>query len=121
MDAMDRIELRGMAFQGRHGVRPGERAEPQEFRVDIEVEADLGQAGASDRLEDTVDYSRLRAIAREVVEGPSHQLLEALASAIAQRALQVERVESVAVRVAKRPASMQPIDSAAVRIYRTRA
>src|SRR5437764_1345120 len=41
MGGMDRIELRGMSFQGRHGVRDAERESPQEFRVDIEVEADL--------------------------------------------------------------------------------
>ena len=110
-----------MTFQGRHGVRPAEREQPQDFQVDIEVEADLSRPGASDALEDTVDYSRLRAIAREVIEGPSRRLLEALATAIAKRALEITRVESVAVRVAKRPAGMQPIDSAAVRIYRTRA
>ena len=110
-----------MSFQGRHGARPAERERTQEFRVDIEVEAELAEPGRTDRLEDTVDYTRLRAIAREVIEGPSHQLIEALAAAIADRALEIERVRSVAVRVAKRPASMQPIDSAAVRIYRTRA
>jgi dihydroneopterin aldolase len=118
---MDRIELRGMSFQGRHGARPAERERPQEFRVDIDVETELAEPGRTDRLEDTVDYTRLRAIAREVIEGPSHQLLESLAAAIADRALRLAGVESVTVRVAKRPAGMQPIDSAAVRIYRTRA
>jgi dihydroneopterin aldolase len=118
---MDRIELRGMSFQGRHGARPAERERPQEFWVDIDVEAELAEPGRTDRLEDTVDYTRLRAIAREVIEGPSHQLLESLAAAIADRALGLAGVESVSVRVAKRPAGMRPIESAAVRIYRTRA
>jgi dihydroneopterin aldolase len=118
---MDRIELRGMAFQGRHGVRPAEREQPQEFRVDLEIEADLSEAGSSDRLADTVDYTRARAAAREVIEGEPRQLLESLADAIARRVLELPRVEAVAVRVAKRPASMQPIDAAAVRIERTRA
>lgn len=118
---MDRIELRGMSFQGRHGVRPAEREHPQEFRVDIEVECDTTEAGRSDALADTVDYTALRSIAREVIEGPSTSLLEALAARIAERALQVPGVSTVSVRVAKRPASMQPIDSAAVHIKRTRA
>jgi dihydroneopterin aldolase len=118
---MDRIELRGMSFQGRHGVRDAEREQAQEFRVDVEVDADLGAAGRSDRLADTVDYTRVRAAAREVIEGPSMQLLESLAASIAQRILSLPRVEGVSVRVAKRPASMQPIDAAAVHIKRTRA
>ena len=118
---MDRIELRGMSFYGHHGVRETERDQTQEFKVDIEVEADLGGAGHSDRLEDTVDYTKIRAAAREVIEGPSRQLLESLAADIATRVLALPRVETVSVRVAKRPASMQPIDAAAVHIKRTRA
>src|SRR2546421_12254219 len=118
---MDRIELRGMSFQGRHGVRPAEREQPQEFRVDIELEADLAEAGRTDRLADTVDYTAVRAAARAVIEGEPRKLLESLASAIAERVLALPRVESVSVRVAKHPASMQPIEAAAIRINRTRA
>lgn len=118
---MDRIELRGMSFQGKHGVRPAEREKAQEFRVDVEVETETAQAGRTDRLADTVDYTRLRSIAREVIEGPPRKLLESLAAEIAKRSLEVAHVQSVSVRVAKRPASMLPIESAAVRINRTRA
>ena len=110
-----------MSFQGRHGVRPAEREQPQEFRVDIEVEADLAAAGRTDRLADTVDYTAVRAAARDVIEGESMKLLESLASAIAGRVIAMPRVESVSVRVAKRPPSMPPIEAAAVRINRTRA
>ncbi|MGA7913283.1 MAG: dihydroneopterin aldolase [Candidatus Dormiibacterota bacterium] len=118
---MDRIELNGMSFQGRHGVRDAERAHTQEFRVDVEVECDLTKPGLTDKLADTVDYTRIRAIAKEVIEGESAQLLETLASRMADRVLQMPSVEAVSVRIAKRPASMQPIDAAAVRINRTRA
>lgn len=118
---MDRIELTGMSFHGRHGVRDAERAQAQEFRVDVELEADLDVAGRSDRLEDTVDYTRVRAAARDVIEGPSRKLLESLAADIAQRVLELTRVEAVAVRVTKRPASMEPIAGASVHIRRTRA
>ena len=117
---MDRIELEGMVFSGRHGVRPAEREQAQEFRVDVELDADLVPAGRSDRVEDTVDYRRVRAIAKEVVEGESVQLIETLAGRIAQQVLDLERVVAVSVRIAKRPESMRPIDAAAVRIRRTR-
>lgn len=121
MDSRDRIELHGMVFQGRHGVRDAERAAAQEFKVDIDVEADLAPAGRSDHLADTVDYTKVRAAAREVIDGPPQQLLETLAGMIAERVLRLPHVRAVSVRVAKRPASMQPIDSAAVHIKRTRA
>ncbi len=118
---MDRVVLQGMSFQGRHGVRPAEREHPQEFRVDVEVECDLAQAGRTDRLEDTVDYTRVRAVAKEVIEGESFKLIESLADRIADGVLQLHGVVAVSVRIAKRPESMSPIDAAAVHINRTRA
>jgi dihydroneopterin aldolase len=118
---VDRILLEGMSFQGRHGVRPAERESPQEFKVDVEVDSDLSEAGKSDRIEDTVDYRQVQAIAKEVIEGESQQLLETLAARIADRVLQLQRVGGVSVRISKRPESMQPIAAASVRINRTRA
>jgi dihydroneopterin aldolase len=118
---VDRILLDGMSFHGRHGVRTEERERPQEFKVDIEVDCDLSRPGISDRIEDTVDYRKIRAIAKEVIEGESHKLIETLATRIADRVLQLDNVGGVSVRIAKRPESMQPIAAAAVRINRTRA
>jgi dihydroneopterin aldolase len=117
---MDRVLLEGMSFHGRHGVRAAERQKPQEFRVDVEVDCDLSEPGRTDRIEDTVDYTRVRAIAKEVIEGDSYKLLESLAARIAERVLELPKVGAVVVRIAKRPESMLPLDAAAVRINRTR-
>jgi dihydroneopterin aldolase len=118
---MDRIQLQAMSFQGRHGVRPAEREQAQEFVVDVEVECDLSEAGRTDQVADTVDYKQIHSIAKEVVEGESRNLLESIAGAIAAGVVALPRIKAVSVRVAKRPASMQPIGAAAVHIYRTRA
>ena len=119
--AVDRIVLQGMSFSGRHGARPAEWEQAQEFKVDVELETDLSEAGRTDQLGDTVDYSQVRAIAKAIIEGQSVKLLETLAARIADRALALPRVKAVSVRVAKRPASMEPIEAAAVHISRTRA
>lgn len=118
---MDHIVLEGMSFRGRHGVRPAEREQPQEFKVDVDVDCDLGEPGHTDRIEDTLDYRLVRRIAKDVIEGESQKLLETLAARIAARVLELPRVAEVSVRIAKRPESMMPIDAAAVRITRTRA
>ena len=110
-----------MVFSGRHGVSDAERARAQRFTVDIEVDTSTVRAGKSDRIEDTVDYRRLRAIAREVITGQPAHLIEALAERIASRALAVRGVKAVSVRVAKQPASMKPITAASVHIRRKRA
>ena len=118
---MDRIQLEGMSFHGRHGVRPAEREQPQEFKVTVEVDCDLSEAGRTDHIDDTLDYRLVRRIAKEVIEGESQKLIETLAALIAEQVLELPRVAEVSVRIAKRPESMQPIDAAAVRITRKRA
>ncbi|MDQ2943820.1 MAG: dihydroneopterin aldolase [Candidatus Dormibacteraeota bacterium] len=118
---MDRILLEEMSFQGRHGVRPAERERPQEFKVDVEVDCDLSEPGRTDRIEDTVDYRLVHRIARDVIEGESHKLLETLAARIAEGVLQLPMVAAVSVQISKRPERMQPIEAASVRINRTRA
>ena len=118
---MDRIELKEMTFSGRHGVSDAERTRAQAFVVTIEVEADLAGAGRTDLIEDTLDYRLVRKVAKDVVEGESVHLVEALAERIAAGVLELPLVTAVSVRVAKRPASMAPIRAAAVHIRRTRA
>ena len=118
----DRIILEGMQFYGFHGVNPEERTLGQSYVVDLAVELDLRQPGASDRLEETVSYTRLYRAVQEVVEGKSKNLLEATAQAIASRVLAEFPVAAVLVRVKKPrpPIRGSVIDHAAVEIYRTR-
>jgi dihydroneopterin aldolase len=118
---VDRIALQGMAFSGRHGVGAAERERAQRFKVDVELDADLSEAGRTDRLADTIDYRQVRAIAKDAIEGESVKLIETLATRIAEGVLALPKVRAVTVRVAKRPASMSPIEAAAVHISRTRA
>ena len=118
----DRIILEGMQFYGYHGVNPEERTLGQSYVVDLAVELDLRQPGVSDRLEETVSYTRLYRAVQEVVEGESKNLLEATAQAIASRVLAEFPVTAVQVRVKKPrpPIRGSVIDHAAVEIYRTR-
>jgi dihydroneopterin aldolase len=55
----DRIAVRGLRLWAHVGVLEQERAHGQWFELDLELAADLSSAAASDRLTDTLDYSRL--------------------------------------------------------------
>jgi dihydroneopterin aldolase len=117
----DSIELRGLRFVGTHGALPEEAVRPQPFEVDLELIADLREAGRSDALEATVDYGELCEAVRTVIEGDHVTLLEHLAEAVADRALAVagERAIGVVVSVRKlRPPVPVALASAAVRICR---
>ena len=115
----DRVILIDLRMQGRHGVDAEERARPQEFAVTIECPTDAARAAASDAIGDALDYRRLRAIAAEVVGGPSRHLLETLADEIAGRVLAEIAPEWIRVRVTKlAPAGFE--GPAAVEVRRAR-
>ena len=119
--AGDRIELRGLRATGTHGASPEERSRPQPFEVDVDVEADLGPAGRSDALADTVDYGGLAEAVVRTVEGECFSLLERLAERIAEEALRCAgaRARSVTVTVRKlRPPVAVDMASAGVTLTR---
>lgn len=99
---MDRICLNEMVFYGYHGVLPEEQALGQRFVVDVEMRLDLRPAGEIDDLSFTVNYSDVYADVRDVVTGPSFELIEAVAERIAKVILADHpSVVSVLVRVRK--------------------
>ena len=116
----DRILLEGILCYGHHGVAPEEKKLGQRFVVDLEVERELRQAGRSDELADTVDYRIAHCIVREVLEGPSRNLLENLAETIASRILRELPAEAVRVRIKKPgvPIEGGNLAHAGVEIYR---
>jgi len=117
----DKVCLEGMVFYGHHGVKPEEKALGQRFIVDLEAEADLSRAGHSDRIEDTINYSHMFRICREVMEGPSHNLLESLAEAIASRILGELGAQAVRVRIRKPAAPVAgALAAASVEVHRHR-
>jgi dihydroneopterin aldolase len=93
------VELRGLRVFGRHGVHEYERREGQDFLFDVDLE--VGDRGSSDRLEDAVDYSAVARAVRELSDAQTYDLLEALATAIADELLARFHAERVRVRVTK--------------------
>ena len=95
----DRIVLEGLAFHGYHGVFDEEARFGARFVVDVEMRVALP---AEDELARTVDYARVYELVADEVTGRRYRLIEALASAIAQRVLAADaRVDEVTVRVHK--------------------
>ncbi|OBK20944.1 dihydroneopterin aldolase [Mycobacterium asiaticum] len=97
----DRIELRGLKVRGHHGVFDHERADGQDFVVDITVWIDLAQAAASDELADTYDYGELAQLAADIVGGTPRNLIETVGANIADQVITDPRVHAVEVTVHK--------------------
>ena len=118
----DRITLKGVSAKGFHGVLDDEKRDGQTFVVDVEMEVDLGPAGTSDDLTDTVNYAEVASDVVALVEGESLDLIEALADRIAAKVLSRPLVESVVVTVHKPQAPISvAFADVAVTLTRSRA
>ena len=117
----DRIHLEGMIFYGFHGVDPAEKVLGQRFIVDVTVERDLRKPGRTDSVADTVSYATIFKLTRAVVEGPSRDLIEAVAEGVAEAIGRAyPDLEAVRVRVRKpgAPVKGSVFDWASVEIER---
>jgi dihydroneopterin aldolase len=108
------VELHGLHVFGYHGVYEEEQRLGQLFLFDVEVE--VGDRGADDRLEGAIDYSQVAAAIRELSSTRRFDLIEALATATAELLHERFSPERVRVRVRKpqvKPAGMTVEYSAA--------
>lgn len=94
---LDHISLVGIEERGQHGMLDHERQDGQLFLVDADIYLDLQGAGASDRIEDTVDYSQISALISRIITGPPCDLLEKVATQIAEETLELENVQAVRI------------------------
>ncbi|RID63945.1 hypothetical protein BRARA_E02906 [Brassica rapa] len=117
----DKLLLKGLKFYGFHGVIAEERTLGQMFLVDIDAWVSLKKAGVSDNLADTISYVDIFSIAKEIVEGPPLNLLEAVAERIASKTLEkFPRVTAVQVKLVKPNVALikSGIDYLGVEIFR---
>lgn len=119
----DRIVLSGLRVFGRHGVFDHERADGQDFVVDVTVWMDLTAAATSDNLADTLDYGVLAHRVADIVGGEPCRLIETVAGRVADDVLAFDaRPRAVDVTIHKPSA---PIDltfaDVAVTAHRERA
>jgi dihydroneopterin aldolase len=92
-----RLFLTGIRAEGRHGARDGEKDVPQPFVVDLDIEVDATR----DSIEATADYRAISDAVREIIEGGSFDLIEAMAHAIAVRIGAFPHVDGVTAVVHK--------------------
>ena len=117
----DQIVLKGISAKGYHGVLDFEKRDGQTFVVDVDDARRPRAAGASDDLGDTVNYAEVAGDVVALIEGDSLDLIEALASRIADRVLARPLVEAVEVVVHKPEAPVgHPFTDVQVRVSRER-
>ena len=114
------VRLEGLSVFGHHGARPYEKEAGQRLEVDLELEPADDRAEKSDKLGDAVDYDALYHTVREVVEGESFHLLEALAARTAETLLDRFPIRRVRVRFAKQNLGWTTGGRAVIEVVRER-
>jgi dihydroneopterin aldolase len=100
--AMDKIIIKNMKFYAYHGVLPSERESGQFFHIDLEMYTDLAEAGESDELKDTVDYSEVFNLIKNINENNKFKLIEKLAETIINTLLaKYSQLDKVKISVKK--------------------
>ena len=95
------IKVENIRLFAHHGCLKEEAKIGSEYRVDLEVDANLRTSAETDSLSDTVDYVFLNKVIREEMLKPSH-LLETVAKRILDRVFTEDRlVEKATVSVSK--------------------
>ena len=108
-----RLFLSGIRASGRHGARPGEKDEPQELVVDLDLTVRVG----SDDIDATADYRGVSDAVREVITEGSYDLIEVMAHDVAERVLAFDHVVIVTAVVHKpNAASRLGIDGVAAAV-----
>ena len=97
----DSIRLNDIVLFAHLGVTEAEREVGQRLHIDIDLTVDLGRAGASDHLADTVSYEKVYREVQRLVEASRSKLMESLASTLIEGILELFPVDRVRVRLRK--------------------
>ena len=97
----DSITITGIEVFAYHGVLPEEKRAGQRFLVDVELELDLSAAGAADDLTQTVDYGLLAQRIHDVVASERWDLIERVATRVAETLLEDSRVRAAVATIHK--------------------
>ncbi|MBT8245418.1 MAG: dihydroneopterin aldolase [Winogradskyella sp.] len=89
------IKVENIRVFAHHGCLPEETKIGSDYRVDLEVKANLKTSAKTDELSDTVDYVFLNKVVREEMAQPS-KLLETVAKRILNRIFSEDQMVSKA-------------------------
>ena len=98
---MEQIIIKDLKVFAYHGVLPEERERGQEFLIDLEMELDSSADIGADDISRTIDYAQVAESVSRIATGERYNLIETLASKIAEHLVSLPRVRGTTVTVKK--------------------
>ncbi len=115
------IIIDGIQLNARCGTTESESCQPQPLVIDLVFRCPNALAFQSDRLEDTVDYAKVRQCVRQSGESRTFALLETLAEHICHTLFQKFPITEIKISVRKvRPPIKDFTGSVGIRLHRAR-
>lgn len=112
------IFLKGIRCYAYHGVAPQETLIGNEYTIDLKLKTDIGKAGRTDEVADTVNYAEVYEVVKREMDIPS-KLLEHIGHRIVERLFEAfPQVEEIELSLAKRnPPMGADIESAGIELH----
>jgi len=118
---LDQIHIRDLTVHAIIGINPSERTQPQDVVVNATLFVDTRQAGVSDEMHDSVNYSTITKAMHAHIESAAPGLVERLVADLARICFETDhRVKEVEI-TAEKPGAVTFTRSVGVTIHRTRA
>lgn len=116
---MDLVYIKGLGASTTIGVYDHERDIKQELRIDIEMGCDIRSAGASDDVNQALDYDAVSKRTIEYVEASSFFLIEAVAEGLTTCLLDEFPIATLKLTISK-PGAVERAKDVGLTIERTR-
>ena len=120
MFELDQIHIRDLAVHAIIGINPSERIEPQDILVNATLFVDTRQAGVSDQMADSVNYSTITKAMYAHIVSSEPGLVERLVADLARICFQTDDMVQEVEITAEKPGAVTNARSVGVTIHRTR-
>ena len=118
---MDILKILNLRLLAKHGVYDFEKEKEGLFEIDIHMYLDLKNAMISDDLKDSVDYSKVVDLVREIFSENDCNLIEYVAGKICKGILEKYPIQKVVIKIRKPHAPINAdLDTVEVEIERNR-
>lgn len=98
----DQIYLKNIEVYCRLGVYDDERERGQCVHIDLELDLDLSAAGASDNVQDTINYVDISLAVQDITMSKPYHLIEHLCTEICAEILKrFSKVQAVTIEIRK--------------------
>lgn len=115
LESLALVRIENLRLRTIIGINDWERKEKQDVTINIKIRFDATRAGQSDRIEDTVNYKAITKSVIKTVEESQFYLVEKLARAILDIAMEDPRVVWASVKVDK-PFALRFADSVSIEV-----